>query len=298
MLSRENYIRLSLETNLFFLRIAKEHAIVAAASLPPRDMNLSHQLIGLKNNIEALLMRTVMLSRGTISPEVLSSGELVTDLTLQAEEKTQFLTGIPINTSITKMELALTPTRKSNIETASLFEDVKMINRQALGLMNNAIAFKEKHLSLILNCQAFSYVYPTMLHHIIEESRFYVGLLMKLENMDDLAEINEAMVRGIDWNHIMGEHAEFMRGYLDPSEENLMEIANAFAEEFHRLPPPRSQEAVAQDLTATTNLRNFKRQGTEGLLACEIKALIAPLLGDHLIREANHYLRLLKSLNK
>lgn len=45
-------------------------------------------------------------------------------------------------------------------------------------------------------------------------------------------------------------------------------------------------------------LRNFKVQWTEGILKCKIKSLIPPLLADHVTREANHYLRLLKSFEK
>lgn len=48
MLSKEVYIRYSLEVNLFFLRLAKEHAIFAATSMPPRDLQVSYQLIALK----------------------------------------------------------------------------------------------------------------------------------------------------------------------------------------------------------------------------------------------------------
>jgi len=36
---------------------------------------------------------------------------------------------------------------------------------------------------------------------------------------------------------------------------------------------------------------------TEGLLQCKIKALAVPLLGDHVLREANHYMRLLHTFN-
>lgn len=44
---------------------------------------------------------------------------------------------------------------------------------------------------------------------------------------------------------------------------------------------------------ATVAIRNFKRQGTEGLIACRIRSIVHPLPGDHVIREANHFLRLL-----
>lgn len=297
MLSRENYIRHSLEINLFFLRLVKEHAILAAASLPPRDINITYQLIGLKNNVEVLLDRAVKLSHGLISDEVLSSGELVTNLTLNAEWKTQFLTGIPINMNITKMELALKPKHKT-MKNIDLFHEVSILNRQALSLLNTTIAFKENLLTNILNCRVFSYIYPSMLHHIIEETRLFASILIKLENKEDMDNINESLLMGINWNEIMKEHSQFIRGYLDPSEVKLFETADAFAKEFDKLPSPTSPETIKKDLNAAINLKNFKKQGTEGILDCKIKSLISPLLADHVTREANHYIRLLKSVNK
>ena len=47
-------------------------------------------------------------------------------------------------------------------------------------------------------------------------------------------------------------------------------------------------------LKATQDLRDFKAQGTQGILSCKVKSIIIPLLGDHVLREANHYLRLLR----
>ena len=107
MLSREEYVRLSLELNLFFLRIVKEHNIFAAASLPPKDAPVSTKLLSMNRNLDRLLSMTVSLSKGNISKEVMASGELVTPRTLPAENAVQALTGIPINTSITVAEINL-----------------------------------------------------------------------------------------------------------------------------------------------------------------------------------------------
>lgn len=53
-----------------------------------------------------------------------------------------------------------------------------------------------------------------------------------------------------------------------------------------------------ESLKATEAIRDFKAQGTEELIECKIKSIIIPLLGDHTLREANHYLRLLKIFEK
>jgi len=87
----------------------------------------------------------------------------------------------------------------------------------------------------------------------------------------------------------------------------LINTANNFGKEFDQL-IEESKEAMDrtipltrvtdESLKATKAIRDFKAQGTQGLIDCKIKSIIIPLLGDHTLREANHYLRLLKIFEK
>jgi hypothetical protein len=304
VLSNHEYVQYSLELNLFFLRIIKEHLIFAAASLPPKNRDLTDKLIGMKASFEKLLDRTVDMSRGVISPEVLNSGELVTEFTLPAEEATQELAGVPIDTEITKKQLARKDDNQNNI--SPLVVKVSDLNKEILGLMNIALAAKENFLKDVLSCKAFSYTYPLMLDHVIREGHFYVMMLNRLEKKDKLDSVRKMIEQELNWNRIMHEHSEFIRGYLDPSEDKLIETADTFAKESERLlaetetlpsQPGNLPAITRKSLNLVTNLKNFKIAGTTGILSCKIKSVIPPLLGDHVIREANHYLRLLTTVN-
>ncbi len=99
----------------------------------------------------------------------------------------------------------------------------------------------------------------------------------------------------------MMEHALFIRGLLDPTECELVETANAFAGDYCRLlEEAKRQDCRARDemtkitLETTEKYRDFKAAGTKGITQCNIRSVILPLLADHVLREANHYLRLLK----
>lgn len=306
MLSDKEYIRFSLETNLFFLRIMKEHAIFAAASLPPRDRPIACKLIAMKNSFEELLSDAIELGDRVVSHEVLDSEELVTDMTLAAERKTQLLTGIPIDTELTRRELELRAHGK-NGSSKELLDEVKELNRKAKAMTEAAAAFKKKLLNSVLECKAFSYSYPSMLHHVIEESEYYIMVLEKLEQRETIDSMREVIDIEINWNHIMEEHSQFIRGYLDPEEKELFNTANAFANEFDRLVQKSKQakeqtklvpEVTKESRKHVTALRNFKVQGTMGILKCRIRSVIPPLLAVHVTREANHFLRLLKAFEK
>ena len=104
------------------------------------------------------------------------------------------------------------------------------------------------------------------------------------------------------WNQIMMEHALFIRGLLDPSEEELIEAANGFAGDYKGLlAEAKKQDCRTMDdltrktLEETEKYRDFKKAGTKGITECEISSLILPLLADHVLREANHYLRILEN---
>ncbi len=57
-----------------------------------------------------------------------------------------------------------------------------------------------------------------------------------------------------------------------------------------------SMETCINDtLLETIKLRDFKKAGAEGIVECKIKSIILPLLADNVLREANHYIRVLKN---
>jgi hypothetical protein len=302
VLSNQEYIRLSLEFNLFFLRIAKEHAIFAAASLPPKNRLEVQQLLSVKTSYESLLARAVAMAPDVVSDEVLNSDEIVTELTLPAEQATSFLTGLPINTNITKQELNLVAKSKTRQDDDELLEEVTELNREALMLTEKTTAFLTKMLRDVLSCKAFSYTYPLMLHHVIQESKFAIMMLRKFEQRDAIDTLREIIEIEINWNDVMEEHSKFIRGYLDPSEKALFKKANSFADQLEELvvrtealkENPSALPLVTRDsIELVTQLRNFKKQGTVGILECKIRSIIPPLLSDHVLREANHYLRML-----
>ncbi len=131
MLSNFEYIRESLELNLFFMRIAKEHSIFIEAAFTAKNREPAEEAEAFKIVFSNLLIKAIELSDGILSEDVTGSGELVTDLTLEAEKETEFYTGISINSRITKAELAFANEEEPSIDPV-LLQDVYMLNQQAL----------------------------------------------------------------------------------------------------------------------------------------------------------------------
>lgn len=297
MLSKEDFVRISLEVNLFFQRIMKEHLFFIETNLTPVEPYYIMKARMLKQDFESLLAETTSYANGVISESSIKSNEFVTPYTLKAEEITSKLTGGTINTSITKAEVDL----KNHYlyDYSKLFNVVTYLNNKSIALVMELIRFQKNLLSMTLQCKIFITLYSKMLKHDTDEAEYYLQILESLQNGSPpkksiCDELNF-------WNHIMEEHAQFIDGMLDPTEKDLKKIARDIAEDFEVLVTEcikSNENKVIKDSVETTNeIKNYKTSSVLGLLNCEIRSIIPPLLADHVLREANHYLRILKMLS-
>lgn len=302
MLLKQDFVNQSLELNLFFLRIMKEHSIFLEAALPPENRDLISHADAFKNEFTILLSHTISLSDGIIPSDVLDSNEITTKYTLDAEKATQFATGIFIDSKITSMENSLSPGSYEKSASA-MTDNVYMLNHNSLTATNMLIKFKIKLLNDVTSCGVFTTLYPSVISHIISEGIIFAKLLERLQQGVGIDIKRDALALEKFWDDKMADHSFTIRGMLDPAEKELFSKADDFGNEFEKLKDEASAaDKSASDLSNLTEetldeairLRDFKADGTEGLLACKIKSVILPLLSDHVLRESNHYINLLK----
>lgn len=306
MLSRDLFIRQSLETHLFFARIMKEHAFFLQLGFTPRDKEFMDKADNLRIKFDDFLSGVVNISDRNISREVISSDEIVTPYTLDAEKKSIFYTGVMIPTGITKRELELEAGNPKEYDEKSE-ELISKLNQKGMALIKKIIEFKTDVLGKVTSCKMFTLNYPLLIEHILREAKLYLSIIDRLQKREKIDVNREIYGQELFWSRIMAEHSMFIRGLLDPTENDLINTANDFAMEFERL-----NEAVldaidkaapihmvtAEMLRATKNISGFNAQATQGLLQCQIMSIILPLLGDHVLRESNHFIRLLEKFRK
>lgn len=307
MLSSTEFIRQSLDLHLFFARIMKEHSFFLEVGSTQKDSNYIKKADNFRIEFDKLLAESISLSSGVVSPSVLQSGEVITPFTLKAEMATAYFTGVNIPINLTKSEMGLMGSDALMIGSPMLEQRVSMLNHRAMGLIKALAQFKTTVLAEVISCRIFTSNYPLLIDHILREAKLYFQLIQRLQNREDINLERHTYEQEAFWNRIMAEHSKFIRGLLDPTENELINAANNFGNEFDML-TRESKDAmdktipiskVTQDsLKATMEIAKFKAQGTQGLIECKIKSIIIPLLADHTLREANHYLRLLKIFTK
>lgn len=294
-----NYVSSSLETHLFFGRIMKEHAFFLLTGFLEKDQEYRDRADWFRTQFDEILCQAAELGEGRIGETVLDSGEIVTEFTVAAERRTSSLTGIEIDSRITKKEEELEE-RCDNSMSRGLFRIIRELNRRALQVTGSFISFKEMILREMRDCRLFAFNYPLLVEHILREARLYRSMVIELERNGRLS--SKSMIEmETFWNQIMMEHALFIRGLLDPTEEELIGMADGFAGDYRKLLKEAekkecivTEEMRRRTLAQTLKYRDFKAAGTRGITECQIAGLILPLLADHVLREANHYIRLLE----
>ena len=133
-------------------------------------------------------------------------------------------------------------------------------------------------MNLQLHCKIFITQYPEMVEHETREAIYYQSLLQCLLK-EDLP--MSSLCDELDfWNNIMFEHAQFIDGMLDPTEESLKNTACKTAEKFACLVEEcidaGEKQILQRSCDATNNFNDFKESAAEGLLECDIKSIIPP----------------------
>ncbi|TJY41304.1 DUF2935 domain-containing protein [Cohnella pontilimi] len=191
---------------------------------------------------------------------------------------------------------------------------VRALNDESIQAVSALRNFKRNLLILIINCKIKGFNFPLLVDHIAREAEYFVRNLMKF-NQGIMEPIQDAIIsENVFWLRIMMEHSRFIGSLLDQSERNLVHQALKFGDDFEiLLGQARDVESMLYNKqptypiiskmnkdseNATVELRNFKRAGLEFIRTCQIRSVIDPLLADHVVREAEHFLMIIQILQQ
>ncbi|MEM5817955.1 MAG: DUF2935 domain-containing protein [Desulfitobacterium hafniense] len=299
-----DFIRESLELHLFWARIIKEHLIFLESGFMCKDADWMQEADALKCRFEEILHEANCLANGKVGIEVMKSGELFTNKTLKAEQKTQELTCIPINSQLTVETMSLHPYMGMGMVPCEqeMAEQVYALNEKALACAWGVYEFTERALKAILQCCITSHNFPSLYEHQMKETEMYMKQIKRLQDHQYTDPTCHMVEMQMFWDHIMKEHAEVIGHLLDPKEKAMIARADHFAQAYEQLlnqlgngtvPEPGFRRITNETIRVTGEFKDFKAAGTDAILCCQLRSLILPLLADHILREAIHYLRIL-----
>ncbi|MEH6942632.1 DUF2935 domain-containing protein [Bacillus sp. JJ722] len=203
---------------------------------------------------------------------------------------------------------------KKAYEVPNNVELVRKLNEESIELVYGFRNFKRNLLILIINCKVSGFNFPLLVDHTAREAEYFMRTLKKF-NKGILEPIQDAIINeNVFWLRIMMEHSRFIGSLLDQSERNLVKTSLKFGDDFETLlNQARDVESMLyrkqptypiigkmnkDSENATTELQSFKKAGLELIQSCQIKSVINPLLADHVLREAGHFLYMIQILEE
>lgn len=191
---------------------------------------------------------------------------------------------------------------------------IRKLNEESIELVRGFRNFKRNLLIMIVNCKVIGFNFPLLIDHTAREAEYFMRTLKKF-NKGILDPIQDSIINeNVFWLRIMMEHSRFIASLLDQSERNLVHAALKFGDDFetllnqardvesmlyHKKPTyPIIAKFNKDSENAATEIRNFKKAGLDFIKNCQIRNVIDPLLADHVLREANHFLYMIHVLEE
>ena len=287
MVTNRNSVVLSLEHHLFFSRMMKEHAIFLEVSFAGMNQHIAKEADRYKAQFEKILNQAVKLSHGVLSKDIIQSAELVTEYTQSAEKEVQRFTGISIDRAITAMEEDMQGEDDAYIS-PKLANQVLLLNRSAIRILDGIIDFEETILKELMASSIFSTSYPNFVKHLVHEAQSYRSYIINFDNeeefsCDDMTQVD------LFWDHSVLEHTQYVRAILNSANNELIQSCSTFAASYQKM-----LDELDQKVACTMKNIESETETTGTTPQFYIPSVILPLFADHMLREANHYIRLSK----
>lgn len=183
-------------------------------------------------------------------------------------------------------------------------DTIRMAISNAISLTEQFIRFKSHLFTLEKNCQLGSFLFPLELDHFSREAKEYLSLLNNFNKPVKVPDSALTLKKELFWLGIMGDHASFIAHFLDPTVQNIIHEAQSFANYYYTLltsgknlmeiNPITLNLFTDQIFEETTHLKDWKTQLTRLRKECQITAIVPTLFFDHIKREADYFLKILK----
>lgn len=294
MISDEEFIRQSIESNLLYCGTMLELTYSLGFSFLSKDVEVTNEIKNFYNRFKQQMLKTLDIANRNISQELIDSHILYTKYTIPLYELAEELTGNIADIDIITKLMMLKP--GTPIVSAELLNEVITINKETLKILKEYIDFITYVNNQVLKLNLFVFKYGLYIEEVKNRASFYYDNLLRIINKEKVSVIL------IDKNleeikDLMERNALFINGFVNQSEDSIISEARNFADKFNQLDLSNiSQLSKEEQQNIYNNARNlidsfiiFITNLIEKLLNRNIQFMVGPAYLDICLREANDF---------
>ena len=248
-------------------------------------------LIGTRAN--EIAVRALSLSYKELANEILKNDVYITPFTKDIEKLTEKLFEVNLQIQIDE-DLKILNSRGSIEFNNETMKKIDELNNDGLILVNDFTDFCKEIKRKLDSQDLFSYLYPDFYEYIINEIAVYGRDLERIISKKDYTDF---YLREYTYyfNELLKKSAEFIRGFLDTSHQDVMDLATFYVDAFSNLTEKYLKNKDDSSLSEETKtlVREYKEfiiSILKRVLNSELYFITPPVVLDNFLTNVNVYL--------
>ena len=296
MLTNEEFIRRSLEADLFYSRTFMENATLILTEEGLNKPAIDESFENEQKKYGEIDNEVLGIADNRVTEKFLDTKQIVTLLTKPIEEETMRNFDVSIDVSLTERSLALQS--GSIVVTDELLNKITEINKKILDALSITLEKLEK-LSREVDSK-----YMEPLDHIIRECE---AAISEMRRLIDHYDIDPTYIYNLlyTYDEFMLDFAVFFGLVINPTYIEEIKKFNIIADNYRKLlkqfnndiSPYTIASLIKESQNITISFRNDTEKLNDEVAHDSKHIIVAPLFTDHILREINNFLAILNNIS-
>ena len=301
MLNNKDYVYQSLVNHIYFAGTVRSFCTAIGLTFFKNNQSYIDKAIEIGYKATDIINKAISYTDKYLANEILKQEVYITKYTKDIDLLTEKLFDVDLKINIDNDIKQLENKKDINYNDEKILE-INNLNSNGLSLVKEFNNFVQDIKTKIDNGNLFSYLYPDFFNYMFEEISVYGRDLERLNSKKDYTNfyLNELKYY---FNELLKKSAEYIRGFLDTTHQDIFDIASFYVNSFADLTEKYLKDNNSSNLIFETeklvdNYKKFISNNIEKVLNSEIYFITPPIVLDNFLTNVNAYLYIINNIYK
>ena len=297
MLDNKQIFEESLANHIFFASSMRSFCVSIGLSFFKNNQDYIDRAVALGYRATEIINLTISYMNKELADATINNDVYITPYTKDVERLTEKLFDVDLVIDYDKDINILKTRGEVEYDTATM-QKIDKLNDQALILVNDFKDFCKEIKNKLDRQELFSYLYPDFFDFMYETIAVYGRDLERILSKKDYTDFY-LKEYAYYFNEILRKSAQYVRGFLDTSHQDVFDMATFYIDAFSNLIEKYLKNKDDTSLNLETerlveNYKDFLSNVIERLLKSELSFITPPVTLDNFLTIINVYLLILR----
>ena len=297
MLDNKQIFQESLANHIFFASSIRSFCTTIGLTFFKNNQDYIDRAVLLGYRATDIINLAISYMDKEIADATLNNNVYITPYTQKIEDLTEKLFGVDLVIDYNK-DIEILKTRGEVIYDNNTMTKIDELNNQALILVNDFQNFCKEIRDKLDAQELFSYLYPDFFDFMHEAIAVYGRDIERILSKKDYTDFYLEEY-AYYFNELLRKTAEYVRGFLDTSHQDIFDMATFYIDAFSNLIEKYLRNKNDSNLNLETerlveNYKGFLENNIKKLLNAELYFITPPVTLDNFLTIVNVYLLILR----